>query len=298
MTRLAILADIHGNLPALEAVIDDMAQFKPDHVIVAGDLINGVPFSSEVMARVVAEGWTAIRGNHEFYMLNWQTERERPAHRRTPMPAWINEEAGVWFHHIAAMPDDLRLFYRDGPTVRVTHGIPGNNSEAVDPTTPEETVREWLAGVEETLFIAGHFHVGFERHVDGWHILNPGPVGMAADGIRKASYVLLEAASDRWEATFRRVDYDFERVERAFHDTGKLERTDVINGFLMFEQLKHARPYINTFLAWQATHHPNTPHTRELIEAFLNLPDLWECFLPSYQVNRELMDDAGRGAGK
>ena len=67
MTMLAILADIHGNLPALEAVLEDLAHFKVDHVVVAGAMVNWGPFSAQVMDRVTSEGWAVIRGNNEFY---------------------------------------------------------------------------------------------------------------------------------------------------------------------------------------------------------------------------------------
>ena len=78
MTRIAILADIHGNLPALEAVMVELESLQPDMVVLNGDLINAVPFSCEVVDRVRQTDWLAIRGNHEFYFLDWGTERAIP----------------------------------------------------------------------------------------------------------------------------------------------------------------------------------------------------------------------------
>ena len=75
MTRLAVLADIHGNLPALQAVIDDMAQFAVDQVVVAGDSINWGPFSREVLEVIRERRWPVIRGNNELYLLDYDTER-------------------------------------------------------------------------------------------------------------------------------------------------------------------------------------------------------------------------------
>ena len=77
MTTLAILADIHGNMPALEAVIQDLRQVAVDHVVVAGDCINWGPFSQEVVERIAREAWAVIRGNNEFYLLDYQTGRAR-----------------------------------------------------------------------------------------------------------------------------------------------------------------------------------------------------------------------------
>ena len=61
MTRLAVLADLHGNLPALEAVLQDLSQFRVDRVIVAGDVVNWGPFSAQVLERVTREGWAVVR---------------------------------------------------------------------------------------------------------------------------------------------------------------------------------------------------------------------------------------------
>jgi predicted phosphodiesterase len=75
MTRLALLADIHGNLPALEAVCADFAAFNVAHVIVAGDVINWGPFSPQVTERVMNAGWGLLRGNNEYYLLDYDTPR-------------------------------------------------------------------------------------------------------------------------------------------------------------------------------------------------------------------------------
>ena len=75
MTRIAVLADIHGNLPALNAVIDDMARFAVDHVVVAGDSVNWGPFSREVLEIIAARKWAVIRGNNAYYALDYATGR-------------------------------------------------------------------------------------------------------------------------------------------------------------------------------------------------------------------------------
>src|SRR5688500_2479272 len=68
--RLAILADIHSNYPALEAVLADLATQGVDEVIVAGDAVNGAPFVREVQDTLYEQGWRMVRGNHEQYMLD------------------------------------------------------------------------------------------------------------------------------------------------------------------------------------------------------------------------------------
>ena len=75
MTKLALLSDIHGNLPALEAVMTDLRNFEIDQVIVAGDVINFGPFSRQTAEIVIEMGWPVIRGNNEYFLLDYNTPR-------------------------------------------------------------------------------------------------------------------------------------------------------------------------------------------------------------------------------
>ena len=290
MTRLAILADIHGNLPALEAVINDMEQFKVDEVIVAGDLINGAPFSTQVLEIVFKNRWCAIRGNHEFYALNYGSDREKPVHKKSPMPKWLCERVVSWMSKIAAMPDSLTLYYPHLPPVRVEHGIPNRNNKAINPLTSEDTIHEWLAPVQESVFIAGHYHIAFERHVGQWHILNPGPVGMSCNGIRKAYYLILDGKDGQWQANFRHVDYDFSPIADAFHHSDDFADLGILAD-LQFEQLRMARPIINAFYDWHHETFPAEIATQEKITEFLNdKTAMWHYFGAKYQVNQELLN--------
>ncbi|MFN8372996.1 MAG: metallophosphoesterase family protein [Anaerolineae bacterium] len=108
MTRLAVLADIHGNLPALEAVLADIQPFNVDQVVVAGDNINMGPYSVEVMERIM--GYAVMRGNHEYYLLDHQTPRA-PAHWHDyTQPPWLNATIPArWRSVIATLPDALQL---------------------------------------------------------------------------------------------------------------------------------------------------------------------------------------------
>lgn len=289
MTRLAILADIHGNLPALQAVTEDLKQYHPDQVIVAGDLINGVPFSREVIEHIYDRRWTAIRGNHEFYMLYHGTPYQRPGFEESPVPPYLNDTMADWRAYIAAMPDDLLLWYPDAPPIHLVHGIPGNNTEAVSLFTPDEQIREWLKDVEESVFVSGHYHIAVEKQVDDRLILNPGPVGFPSDGINKAGYLILDGNADGWVPTFHRVDYDVEAALRSFDEQNLIERLGIF-AFLCREQIRYARPMINTYYKWWHTHRPPTANDAiESAEEFLKVSDYWDYLPGGYQVNRDLM---------
>lgn len=290
MTRLAVLSDIHGNLPALEAVIADMARFSPDHVIVAGDLINIGPFSAQVMERVTALGWTAIRGNHEFYLLEHNTPREPESRRNwVTTPLLYDQLKADWYNRIAAMPDELTLYYPDAPPVRVMHGLPRNPWQAIDRLSTDDEVRTSMNGIEETTIISGHYHLSFEKQVDGWHLLNPGSLGVPLDGLQDASYVILDGSSDGWQATFRRVPVDYAPLFAEFERQRFVEQCGVI-GYLIVQQFRLARTVIASFDRWQRDHYPDAESTIPMVDEFLTGDHLWAYTTDRYRYNPHLLN--------
>jgi predicted phosphodiesterase len=286
MTRLAILADIHGNMPALDAVITDMQQYNPDHVIVLGDLINGAPFDSEVVDRVMNSNWATIRGNHELFVLNLGTERARPADNKSKTLQWVSENVADWLPTLASLPDSLTLTFRDGPLIRVEHGIPGNPNRALrQESTPREVI-EALADVRERTFLHGHHHIPYERTVADFHIIDPGSVGLSQNGVRQAYYAILDSAGDRWEVTQHAIDYDFEAVAAAFEERHILDM-DEVAGRLKLDEIRLARQLSNPFRDWFYSEHGEeaTP-TLEHVEQFMADRDTWWRFMRSdYRVN-------------
>ena len=295
MTRLAVLADIHGNLPALEAVIADLAAVAVDHVVVAGDLVNWAPFSAPVVERVLAEGWAVIRGNAEFYVLDYNTPRAPAAWsdrgQYATLPVLHEHLRGRLQTRIAAWPDTISLRYPDAPPVRVVHGSPRSAWEGITALAPDEEVAAMLAGVEETTVIAAHTHLVMDRTVGPWRILNPGSVGVPLDGLFSAGYLLLDAAADGWRPTFRRVPFDyaalFAELERR-----RIAETYGVIGHLIVEEFRTARTRVAPFLRWRAAHRPNAPLTLALLDEFVTL-DPWEYTSPHFHVNKHLRDRIG-----
>jgi predicted phosphodiesterase len=293
MTRIAVLSDIHGNLPALEAIIADLRQFKIDHVIVAGDFINVGPFSTQVTERIADLRWAIIRGNHEFYMLNHGTPQEPPEHRNYRLPPWLNETIPLaWRQYIAALPDELTLCFQDAPPLRVIHGIPNNPWDGIFPNESDAEIAPLLANIREEYLIAAHTHLPMDRIVPGeareWRVLNAGSAGLPLDGnAATACYMMLKGDSGGWRPTFRRIDYDIAPL------MVEMERLDYAGlfgaeGVMFMEEFRLARPHILPFHAWRQQHHPDAPISVELAAAFLRDPaHLFEHLHPSYRLNLE-----------
>lgn len=283
MTRVAILADIHGNLPALEAVIADLKGQSVDQVVVAGDVINWGPFSAQVVERIIAAGWAVIRGNHEYYLLDYGTPRapalwHDPDHFST-LP-WLRRQLPERLRaRIAAWPDTISLRPPDAPPLRIVHGTPRSPWEPLFPWATADELAPLLAGIAEETIVTAHIHMPIDMHRGRWHIVNPSSVGLPLDGTWDAIYLLLDGDADGWHATFRRVPYDIAPVYAEFARQGFVEECGVI-GELILEEFRTSDLQIVPFHHWRAATCPQAPFTPETLAAYRALPDR-KAHLPS-----------------
>ncbi len=287
--RLAILADIHGNIHALKAVARKLNQLEPDAVIVLGDIINAVPFSSQVVDFLQKTDWIILRGNHEFYYLDFVGGRA-PVDWQDPMRwgqlHWLAEhlspEQGAY---LASLPDELQLFYPGTEPIHLTHGIPGNNRFGFSTDMPEERIAATLTTVDRDTFINAHTHQQIDRivtlqasndeesadpafylesgkHQDPpkWHIINPGSVGLPLNGDVRAQFAIIDSVSPTaihggWRVSHYRVDYDRRPALEGFFESEMLEAGGVISE-LFYWELVTARREIPFFFQWRRANLP------------------------------------------
>ncbi len=284
MTRLAVLADIHGNLPALEAVIKDMAQFEVDHVVVAGDSVNVGPFSREALEIITERYWAVIRGNNAFYALDFQTPR-MPAHWSAfTLPPWLRDQLGAkWINFLVCLPDTLSLRFADAAPIRVFHGIPDNPWVAITPVSAPNDVECWLRNIPEETIIGAHSHIPLERHVGRWHIFNPGSVGVPLDGDRRASYMVLDGDHQGWTIfAHRRVHFDHDPIFEAFEKQRFIERCGVA-ARLLAQEFETARMRLWPFIQWKIANYPGQPESDTLFDKFQRLEDTRPYMPPEYR---------------
>lgn len=243
--RLAILADIHGNLPALEAVCQDLDGQSPDAVHLLGDLVNRCPWNQEVMDLVADREWPSIQGNHDLIVGHINTPEIRPpftVRERFPLIYWTWEQlTEPYLQTLRALPAQILLEIDGAPPLRLFHGLPENPFQGIVPENDEEDLDGLLTGLSEPYLLCGHTHHPLNKIYRQQRILNPGSVGLPYNGDPRAQYMLLDLESTSedsvWKPTFRQVDYDHSGIEDAFQRSGMIEASGAL-----------ARLYLRTVL--------------------------------------------------
>ncbi len=242
MARIAIISDIHGNLPALDAVMDELARQGVSEIMCLGDVVGYGPQPDKCLERLAGRCMVAVRGNHEDALLDptisegfnpiartaieWTRKRLTPAH--------------------TAMLRPMRSVYDHSPYVMCVHDTPvppSTTGYVGDPSTAAMAFR----GIDAKVCLVGHTHVPMAFHTDssrcedklnggdveatilhedeeyslrpiGRHILNPGSVGQPRDGDPRASFGYLDLKAATF--TLVRLNYDVERAQREMRRAG------------------------------------------------------------------------------
>jgi predicted phosphodiesterase len=228
--RVAVVSDIHGNIHALEAVLQALAGEQVDELWCLGDLVGYGPRPNECCAAVAARAAVCLAGNHDLLALGGAVLDDD-----------FNPDAAAAGRWTRSVLDEQSRSYlgglpsrRDVQGAQLFHGSP--RDPVWDYVLSLEGMADALAATSAPLVLVGHSHVPFacsaarelafgpelagaEVALAGlrW-LLNPGSVGQPRDGDPRASYLLLDLAAER--AWFRRVGYDVERTQREIVEEG------------------------------------------------------------------------------
>lgn len=255
--RLAFLADIHGNLPALEVVAADLRGQGVDQVYLAGDQVNRVPWNNEVMDLIADAGWPAIVGNHDLVVGRILTPNNTPpfTNRDRFRSLWWTA-ATLAPRHLAVLrrlPAARRIALPGLPPIRLFHGVPENLFTGIYPETDDTAVQRRLDGVMEPVVVCAHTHRPLARTVAAWTIFNGGSVGLPYNGDTRAQYLILEAEKERggwtWRPIFRQVDYDHGVLRPAYVTSGMMAATGAV-GELHLLTAESGHPYSSDFGVW------------------------------------------------
>jgi predicted phosphodiesterase len=191
--RFAALYDIHGNLPALEAVLEEVREAEVDQIVVGGDVVPG-PMPRETLAglRDLKIPVRFIQGNGEVAVLAARagTELGPLPEKAREVLRWTAEQLEPaderW---LASWPQTLRLDIPGWGEVLVFHATPRSDTECFTRLTPEDVLLPIFGGLDVPLVLCGHTHMQFDRQIGGIRVVNAGSVGMPYDLARAAERI-------------------------------------------------------------------------------------------------------------
>jgi predicted phosphodiesterase len=208
--RVAVLCDIHGNSPALEAVLADIEGEGVDAVVCGGDVVGG-PFAVEVFDRLAAlPDVRFARGNADRLVLDGVAEHDVDCSvERDRLGADRLAKIATW-------PLTIELELDGLGRALVCHAVPSADEPIFTRITPDEVVTELFAGVDAELVVCGHTHAQFDRRLpNGLRIVNAGSVGMPYQGRRGAFWALLGPGVE-----LRHTEYDVESAAASIREAG------------------------------------------------------------------------------
>lgn len=224
--KFAVLGDIHGNIHALDAVLEQMADEGADFIVGAGDLVGYGAFPGEVIARIRSERIPFVMGNYDE-----GTGFDKPecgcAYTDSRMAEWGHQSLQWTQAHVSGddkaylrgLPErvELRAY---GLRVAVVHGSPRKINEYLTADRPEASIRRLMEPEELDVLICGHTHIPYCRQIGERVLINAGSVGKPKDGNPRAGYVLVSLNENGVQAELRRVSYDVEAAAVAIEKSG------------------------------------------------------------------------------
>jgi putative phosphoesterase len=207
--RVAAISDIHGNLPALEAVLAEIDAEGVDEILVCGDTAHG-PWPAEVVDLLVDRGARCVRGNADREVI-------ARSDRYGPLAAWSADRLGESrLAVVSGWPLTLEATVDELGSVLVCHSTPTSEDPIYTRLTPDAELAELLGPVSADLMLCGHTHMQYDRTLSsGLRAVNPGSVGIPYEGRRGAYWAMLGP-----DVEFRRTEYDVEAAVAAIEVMG------------------------------------------------------------------------------
>lgn len=252
--RIAVLADIHGNLPAFEAALQHVARHKVDRIVLAGDIVNGSPDSKACWDLAVSLGCPMLRGNHERYAAHFGTAEAAPqwsTQAFAPVQWAVAQLSEPDRQCMARLPLKLRL--PDAPGLFFVHASERDDHDSLEIHTPAAALRELFPTAREGCIVRGHNHAGQVRAWEHGMIVTSGSVGLPLNGRTTAQYLLLDQQKRGWKPQHQSVAYDVDSALRRFEESGYLAAAGPMARLFQREVMTasfHIVPFLRLYAKW------------------------------------------------
>lgn len=224
--KIAIISDVHGNLPALEAAVADAGGRGAGEIYCAGDLIGYGPFPSECCEFVSRKGIKSVVGNYDRKVIE---SIDRPGFFENKMSArkrkvleWTRKHTTAEAQRfLRGLPPAIEAGLPGGSRMLLVHGSPVSDLDTIYPSITEEGLARKAGSVRAGVLACGHTHIPFVREISGITVVNCGSTGFPVDGDPRPSYAMLDACEGRApSALIIRFSYDVSLVVEAVGKRG------------------------------------------------------------------------------
>jgi putative phosphoesterase len=226
MQTVAVITDIHANLPALQAALARIDELGIEHVWCGGDLVGYGPHPNEVCALIQERGIPTIYGNYDYAIA--RDLDDCGCAYVTPHDRELGQQSVEWTlahtdraskNFMRELPFDLH-FQVGEQAVHLVHGSPRKVNEYLFEDKPASLYERLAAAEEDRVLVFGHTHKPWVHDFGGVRFVNCGSVGKPKDGDARGALAILEADGDQVRATIERVAYDAGAVAAEVRDAG------------------------------------------------------------------------------
>lgn len=221
--RLAILSDVHGNLLALEAVMQDIARQGVDQILCGGDVALKGSRPAESVDLLHAKCAAFVKGNTDAYLTGELPLRNygNPQHWKFRLYRWTTEKLGA--ERIARMKKygfSHRISGDGKGDLLLVHANPNDMEAALDPAAPDGILRKLIGRCDASVLAFGHLHVPYKKDLDGVQLVDVASVGNPRDGDPRPAYGLFTLGANGWKVELRRVEYPLMKAASDFRVQG------------------------------------------------------------------------------
>ena len=227
--RIGLLADIHGNLIALESVLNELKQEQVDRLICLGDVVALGPQPHEVLERLRELKCPVVIGNTDDWYL--QPLPEGDDELREIVGWGLGQLTDADLAYLRSFQPVIKMKLETGQTLFCSHGSPRSYHDVVASTTPVAEIRRMFVGVQAGIMVGGHTHVQMLRRYEQALLINPGSVGLPGVGpetedlprnqdVHWAEYAIMTLRNDHVSVDLRRTPLDIPALLQVGYASG------------------------------------------------------------------------------
>ncbi|AYF54565.1 YfcE family phosphodiesterase [Clostridium novyi] len=215
--RIAIFSDIHGNIEALKAVLENIKSKNVHRVVCLGDLVGYGPFPNEVIDLIKSKDILTIAGNYDMAVVTNDIKyiQDNPLNREFVLPWSVEEVTEANKKYLKRLPEDI-IVVEQGKVLKFVHG----SNRAINEYLLEDSdvAKEVMDELKEDVLICAHTHIPYEKKYGDKVLINDGSVGKPKTGSPNSNYVILTIEENDIKSEIIEVEYDYEKTIKAMEE--------------------------------------------------------------------------------